>query len=311
VTNLQDDAAPLRVQIHGLTDPGRKRKENQDHFLVADLGSTEDSGVLFNPGTDRPGSESLPPLVPGPRGLLLLVADGMGGAAAGSVASKMAARWIFEGILERWEAVEPITLSGFAEVLKLSVEAANQMVHAQAVRYPHYQGMGTTATVAGVLGRTLCLAQVGDSRAYLMREGVASQLTRDQSLVQEMIEAGTLSEAEAEASRFSSVILQAVGGSPEIAVVLSQHAIAPSDVLLLCSDGLSRLVRPEEIAAILGRNADLSAACSQLVDTANERGGPDNITVVVARFEQEAGASSSPVPTSPEATIVHPYIVAP
>ena len=147
--------------------------------------------------------------------------------------------------------------------------------------------MGTTATVAGVLGDTVFVAQVGDSRAYLVRNGVGRQITKDQSLMQKLIEAGELTEEEAEQSERRNIILQALGPEATIKVDLTHQRVRRGDTLVLCSDGLSGQVRVDEIARIVNEEKDLVAACKRMIDRANEMGGPDNITVIVARFDGE------------------------
>ena len=145
--------------------------------------------------------------------------------------------------------------------------------------------MGTTATVAGVFGDTLYLAQVGDSRAYLVRNGVARQITKDQSLMQKLIEAGELTEEEAAHSERRNIILQALGPETTIKIDLTHQVVRRGDTLVLCSDGLSGQVTKDEIAAIVTAETDLTMACKRLIDRANENGGPDNITAIVARFD--------------------------
>src|SRR5262245_44573860 len=145
--------------------------------------------------------------------------------------------------------------------------------------------MGTTATVAGLLGDTLYIAQVGDSRAYLVRNGIARQITKDQSLMQKLIEAGELTEEEAEHSERRNIILQALGPEPTIKVDLTHQTVRRGDQLVLCSDGLSGQVSKEEIAEVVTKETDLTAACRELIDRANANGGPDNITVIIARFD--------------------------
>jgi protein phosphatase len=145
--------------------------------------------------------------------------------------------------------------------------------------------MGTTATIAGLLGDTLDLAQVGDSRAYVVRGGVVRQITKDQSLMQKLIEAGELTEEEAEQSERRNIILQALGPDPRVKVDLTRQTLRRGDTLIICSDGLSGLVRREEFPAVVADNPELSDLCGALIDLANERGGPDNITVVAARFD--------------------------
>src|SRR5262249_50310560 len=143
----------------------------------------------------------------------------------------------------------------------------------------------TTATVAGLLGDTLYLAQIGDSRAYLVRNDVARQITKDQSLMQKLIEAGELTEEEAEHSERRNIILQALGPEPTIKVDLTHQQLRRGDTLVLCSDGLSGQVSKDDIAQIVKTEKDLTNACRLLIDRANANGGPDNITVIVARFE--------------------------
>ncbi len=270
-------AKPIRVQVFGKTDVGRSREHNEDRFLVADLTRQE---------------ASLQPQVRqhnlGERGSLFVVADGMGGAAAGELASQMATDAIFAHLMKAWNAETEATAQRFAHRLKEAVEVANASIHAHAKAHPEVKGMGTTTTAAGVLGDHLYLTQVGDSRAYLVRGGVAHQLTRDQSLMQRLVEAGELTEEEAAQSERRNIILQALGPDPKVKVDLTHQEVRRGDVLVLCSDGLSGQVKKEEIAQIVTQaSGDLAAACDKLIALANERGGPDNITVVMARFDGE------------------------
>ena len=156
------------------------------------------------------------------------------------------------------------------------------------------EGMGSTATVAGILDDFLYLGQVGDSRAYLIRNGSVFQLTRDQSVVQELVEAGKLTEEEAVQSRRRNMILQALGIAPSVSVDLTYQQLRRGDTLLLCSDGLSGPVQPQEMATVLEQVPDLVQACDRLVALANERGGPDNITVVLARVDGDGLEDPSP-----------------
>ena len=275
-------AKPIRVQVFGKTDVGRSREHNEDRFLVADL-TRKDA--------------SLQPQVRqhdlGERGSLFVVADGMGGAAAGELASQMATDTIFAHLLKAWNAETEATPQRFAHRLKEAVEVANANIHAHAKAHPEVRGMGTTTTAAGVLGDHLYLTQVGDSRAYLVRGGEAHQLTKDQSLMQRLVEAGELTEEEAAHSERRNIILQALGPDPKVKVDLTHQEVRRGDVLVLCSDGLSGQVRKEEIAQIVTQAPDLAAACDKLIALANERGGPDNITVVMARFDGDGLRSST------------------
>jgi hypothetical protein len=165
------------------------------------------------------------------------------------------------------------------------VERANERIHLYSKEHPDVRGMGTTVTVAGVLHGSLYLAQVGDSRGYLVRGGAATQLTKDQSLMQRLVDAGELTEEEAELSERRNIILQALGPDARIRVDLTWQDLRRGDTLVICSDGLSGQVKREEIGQLVRELPDLDALCSRLITMANERGGPDNITVVAVRFE--------------------------
>lgn len=264
---------PVQVTVFGKTDLGRTRDHNEDTFLVADLTT---------------GHASLQPEVRdhviGQRGSLFMVADGMGGAAAGEVASAMASEAIFRHLSDEWRNDPNSSGEQFAFRMKEAVELANDELYAYARAHPEVRGMGTTVTLAGVRDSDLYLAQIGDSRGYLIRDGAASQLTRDQSLTQRLVDAGELTEEEAEHSERRNIILQALGPDAKVKVDLSHQSIRRGDVLVICSDGLSGLVKREEIGEAVAKHRDLAALCSALIDMANERGGPDNITVVAARF---------------------------
>jgi serine/threonine protein phosphatase PrpC len=221
----------------------------------------------------------------GERGALYLVADGMGGAAAGEVASEMAATEIYRYLIDTWQSDPHINEATFATRLREAVELANLQIHNYAREHPEVRGMGTTVTVAGIWHDHLYLAQIGDSRGYLVRGGEARQLTRDQSLTQRLVDVGELTEEEAEASERRNIILQALGPDALVKVDISWQALQQGDVLIICSDGLSNLVRRDDIARVVTEDADLATVCHHLVSLANERGGPDNITVVAARFD--------------------------
>jgi protein phosphatase len=283
----QPVAGPIRIAVAGRTDRGMQRTENQDDFLIADLTVPPgDGGLLLRP-EDLDGEHGDGHVSVGPRGALLLVADGMGGGAAGGLASRLATLWIYQELAAGWGRAPGVAPETFATCMRAAVERANGRIFQQSIDNPDFRGMGTTATVAGVLETTLFLAQVGDSRAYLIRAGQATLITRDQSMVQAMIDAGTLTEEEAEQSTRRNVILQALGPKPEIKVDMTAQPLRRGDRLVLCSDGLTRLVRREEIGDTVAASTDLGAACRSLVEVANQRGGPDNITVVVAGFDGE------------------------
>ena len=275
------DTPAVHISVFGKTDLGRTRDHNEDTFLVANLSAP---------------SASLKPEVRehdlGPRGSLCVVADGMGGAAAGELASAMAAEAIYEHMSTVWPTDNEASAQRFAYRMREALELANHRIHAHAREHPDVRGMGTTATVVGILGRHLYLAQVGDSRAYLIRRGKATQLTKDQSLMQRLVDAGELTEEEAEDSQRRNIILQALGPEPRITVDLTYQDLRREDTLVLCSDGLSGQVKPEELAEIVEAQPDPAQACSAMIDIANTRGGPDNITVVVVRLSGEGLAEA-------------------
>ncbi|HVE80109.1 MAG TPA: Stp1/IreP family PP2C-type Ser/Thr phosphatase [Gemmatimonadaceae bacterium] len=279
-------AGDVIVHVFGRTDVGRTREHNEDAFVVADLST---------------GNATLQPEVRthvvGELGSLFMVADGMGGAAAGEIASAMAVETILEELRRLWAGASRKDPDTFASALREATVVANGKIHGFATSHPEYRGMGTTATIAGILGDTLYLAQVGDSRAYLVRDGAARQITKDQSLMQKLIEAGEITEEEAEQSERRNIILQALGPEGAIKVDLTSQQVRRGDTLILCSDGLSGQVRKEEIAQIAAQERDLTALCRRLIDRANELGGPDNITVVAARFDgdglQTAGTADA------------------
>lgn len=263
------------VHVFGRTDVGRVRDHNEDSFLVADL-TSDNASLQPEVRTHLLGSQ----------GSLFMVADGLGGAAAGEVASELAILTVHAELRAQWGAAKERNAETFARALKSAAESANSKIFAYAVEHPESRGLGTTATIAGLLGDTLYLAQVGDSRGYLVRNGVALQITKDQSLMQRLIEAGELTPEEAERSERRNIILQALGPEPSVKIDLTFQKVRRGDTLVLCTDGLSGLVRKEEIAEVLAEsNDDLLMACRELIDRANENGGPDNITVIVARFD--------------------------
>ena len=277
-----------RVHVWGHTDLGRNRTENQDTFLVSEL-RTEEEGVGFFLGPDShpPGEGADPGFVLGPGGALLVVADGMGGPAGGGRASRLALTAL-TGFMERtWVNERTKTPRDFVHVLVQAVDEANRKVHEEAREDAAYAGMGTTLTLAGILDGTLYLAQIGDSRGYLFRQGRLVQLTRDQSMVQELLDAGAISEAEARVSPQRNVILQALGTESRVEPALTFQELRRGDLILLCSDGLSGLVPSETLEAVLASPRTLQARCATLVEAANAAGGPDNITVVLAQVEGE------------------------
>src|SRR6185503_11468921 len=269
-----DSQDEVVVSVFGRTDVGRTREHNEDAFVVADL-STDNA--TLQPEVRKH--------VLGQKGTMFMVADGMGGAAAGEIASAMAVEVVLQQLRERWMTNASNDPELFVRSLKKATASANQQIHSFASAHAEYRGMGTTATIAGLLGDTLYLSQVGDSRAYIIRNGVARQITKDQSLMQKLIEAGELTEEEAAQSERRNIILQALGPEASIKIDLTHQQVRRGDVLVLCSDGLSGQVGKDDIARVVNEESDLMSVCKRLIDRANEAGGPDNITVIAAKFE--------------------------
>ena len=216
----------------------------------------------------------------------------MGGAAAGELASEMAAQVVLKELLARWRTVSTPTPEVFATAIRDAAETANTRIHTFAKENPQHRGMGTTATVAGLFGDTVYIAQVGDSRAYLFRDDKLILLTRDQSLMQRLVDAGEISQEQAEASERRNIILQALGPEPTVKIDLTHQQLRLGDMLIVCSDGLSGVARTADIEEAARAESDPAVLCHRLIARANELGGPDNITVVAARFDGEGLQSS-------------------
>lgn len=269
----------IEVTLFGKTDVGQIREHNEDNFVVADLATRTRLLTTINHQTTLTGS-----------GLLLGVCDGMGGAAAGEVASKLAVDLIFTSLASATIS----TADDLAFGLVQAVEAAGKKIYQEARSDRSRRGMGTTSTVAALMNERLFLGQVGDSRAYILRGDRLVQVTRDQSLVNQLIEAGQLTEEEAETFEHNNIILQALGTAETVQVDLTSVELRRGDTLMLCSDGLSGMVKDAELKSVLGLAEDPKAACEELIARANAAGGHDNITVVVARFDGSGLAAPAP-----------------
>src|SRR5437016_1163853 len=269
----RSSAKPIKVEVFAKTDLGRTRDHNEDRFLVADL-SRREASLQAAVRVHQIGE----------RGSLFVVADGMGGAAAGELASQMATETIYQQMVRAWGTEREVTAQRFAYRLKEAVEVANEQIHAYAATHPEVRGMGTTTTAVGVLADHFFLTQVGDSRAYLIRNGEAVQLTRDQSLMQRLVEAGELTEEEAARSERRNIILQALGPDARVKVDLTHQEVRRGDILVLCSDGLSGTVKKEEIAVVATRERDLPAACDKLIRSEEHTSELQSLTNLVCRL---------------------------
>src|ERR1044072_6611636 len=270
------------VELYAKTNVGRVRAGNEDNFLVLDLRGqgawTGSDGDAIPDGLSR--------FEVGPKGAVLVVSDGMGGALAGDVASRMAVETVREMLLteEEFDGDDDAD-APLVESLRNATDYANFAIHRRSQEDPHCSGMGATLTAAAVTEEGVGLLQVGHSRGYIIRRGRVKLATKDQSLVQQLVDVGQISEQEAETHMFRNVILQALGAQPELQPVTGRVRVYRGDVLLLCSDGLSGKLRGEDMLRIVEESdGDLRRACEALVDEANERGGEDNITVVLARL---------------------------
>lgn len=253
---------------------GRVRALNEDAYLVAALG---DDGVVTKGNTTLLRVPRTP--------VMMVVADGVGGAASGEIASLMATDTMLIELRRRYERGWVPGHAGVEAALRSAVAAANHVIFTYSAANPQHRGMATTSTLVVIHDGIISLAQVGDSRAYLVRGGEARQVTKDQSLVQRLVDAGEITEEEAARSDRRNIILQALGSESSVAPDIYREKAEVGDVLLLCSDGLSNHVRPHDVSRIALADNDMGTVCERLVACANSRGGYDNITVVAARFE--------------------------
>jgi PPM family protein phosphatase len=262
-----------QVEVFARTEVGCVRKRNEDHFVVANLGTGE-LGLL-------PGSrvQQL-----GPSGTLIAVCDGMGGAAAGDVASSIASETLTQLLLGR----SPFPDMAAAEKsMQAGVTAVNNAIRGAAAGDPMRHGMGTTMTAALALGAELLIGHVGDSRAYLRRGRALTQLTTDHSIVGQLIAAGRLQPEQARSYEHRNVLLQALGVQPRVGPEMIVAQLRAGDVLLVCSDGLTGPLPDETILALMLRYEDPVRCCRALTEAACAAGGPDNVTVAIARFSGE------------------------
>jgi len=273
----------VRLKIFGATDVGKVRANNEDKFVVADL--NRDRQLSFAEVVELDVLDS---------GILMAVSDGMGGEQAGEVASAL----VVEALVQTLGKQKAEHGAARKEQIERAVAKANAEVWRAASDTPDKHGMGATLTACFVEGPEAYIAEVGDSRAYLIRSGRIRQMTRDQSFVQLLLESGVISESEIATYPHRNVILQAMGQRPEVTVAIGRLSLRRGDILLLCSDGLSGKVQADEMRTIVQETGDLKAACKRLVDLANERGGEDNITVVLA------GAFGEGLPTPMRAETV-------
>jgi protein phosphatase len=255
----------VRIVSGGQSDVGQQRTNNEDCFRIVQA---------LN---------------------LFVVSDGMGGEAHGEIASAMAVETVVKTCMG--EETAAVTASAKTEPgwsdqtrrLFNAAQLANKKIYESAEANPEQQGMGATLTAAWINEEKLSVVHVGDSRVYLLRSGLLQQLTSDHSLVAEQVRRGILTAAEAEHSELQSVLLRALGTQPEVEVDAEEHILFPGDILLLCTDGLTRMVAEQKIAVTLQSESDPNRAAEKLVALANENGGADNVTVEVVHMEPKEG----------------------
>lgn len=241
----------MKITVAGKSDLGQKRQNNEDNFCIAEE---------IN---------------------LFVVADGMGGAASGQVASKIAVDVIKEQMLYKSKnrKLDSSTLVG-------CIKMANQVIFEASQKYPQNSGMGTTVVAALITGSKLIIAHVGDSRLYLMRDNGINLLTEDHSVVMEQVRKGMITLEEANKSEIQNILTRAVGTSQSVEVSVSEMSLSNKDYLLLCSDGLTRMVEEKEFLETVKTLKEPEIICEKLVAMANDAGGKDNITLIVAYIKK-------------------------
>jgi len=273
-------AARLAVKAFGRTDPGRVRAGNEDHFLVAELSRSLQVRQTSLPQPETHHGRS--------RGHVLLVADGMGGHAGGEVASALTVETVEAFIVEllrRFSNLKTEDEQGVLADLREAVEQADARILEEAQERPELAGMGTTLTMAFASGRRLFVIHAGDSRCYLHRAGHLERLTEDHTLVAEMAARGEIGTEEARRHPRRHVVTNALGGHcGGVRVEVHLVGLIEGDAVLLCSDGLTDMLDDRRLADMLAAEPDPESACARLIAEANEAGGRDNVTAVVARW---------------------------
>jgi PPM family protein phosphatase len=280
-----------KIDCYGLTDSGKVRTVNEDQFLVADLNK---SMLIHQTSLTH---EDHTRLFGGSQGQLFLVADGMGGHAEGKRASTIAVQSMSHYLLNTMHwffRLEENREEDLEEELKAALEMCQESIQNAAESGAFEpRKMGTTLTMAYMLWPRLYVLHAGDSRCYLLRDSRLEQITTDHTVAQQLVDSGALSPEEAQESRWSKVLWNCVGGdSNDLKVDVYKATLQIGDTLLLCTDGLNKPVRDEEILKTLRQKQTAKELCRQLVDAANAHGGPDNITVVVAHFHDSRQPAS-------------------
>ena len=252
---MADDRTQLRIT--GLSDTGTQRSVNEDH-----IGSDQSLGIA-------------------------VLADGMGGHKAGGTASRMAVDFVLENLqkLIIQQTSGPITSSQLLAMVSHTISDSNRKIYQASTAKEDCKGMGTTVVAVVVKGSHLYVGHVGDSRAYLFRNNILSRITRDHSLIQELIDKGFYTEYEARDATVSHVVTRALGTRADVRVDTARHQLENGDLVLLCSDGLTDMVSDSLIETVLKDSADVELTAKTLVESANEHGGKDNISVILVQVE--------------------------
>ncbi len=247
----------MKIEAYGLSDVGRKRTRNEDSFLVS-----EELG-------------------------LFVVADGMGGHSGGEYASRLAVVTIEEVLSSMIGDPEATVISGvnsdedeYGDRLKYAIRMASQKIFDQALYDPELKGMGTTITAVVSQGETAYVANVGDSRVYMVSDGQIKQLTNDHSLVSEQIRAGLITEADAKKHKLKNIITRSVGYQEDVEIDVIKVTVKLGDKFVLCSDGLTNMVENPDILRLVSSN-DIQTSCRELINMANKNGGDDNVTAII------------------------------
>lgn len=268
----------MRLEASGVSDVGMRREKNEDNYLISN-----------NLG-------------------LIVVADGMGGHVGGEFASKLAVRTIEDVIHQIYEEKDQdflneysIRKTDYVSQVKLAIELANERIFDEAKKNVSYKGMGTTTVLLMARNSRVYVANVGDSRAYLIRDGKIAQVTQDHSLVGEQVRAGVISQGAAREHKLKNIITRSVGFQQDVEIDVITKVPREGDKFLLCSDGLTNMVEDTEIVEVVGEHT-LEEACHILVDMANARGGDDNITVVLCEVA-DIGGDEETIDIDDESTI--------
>jgi PPM family protein phosphatase len=272
----------LHVDVSGASHPGKVRARNEDHFIVTRIGRYLETVLTTLPTGEVPErAEEV--------GYAIIVADGMGGHAGGEVASRMAVSGLMKLALAMPDWIfrlDDTIATDATQRSKRRFRSLNALLLEHGRQDENLRGMGTTLTAARTMGRDLQIVHVGDSRAYLLRDGRLLRLTRDHTYVQLLVDSGQLTEEEAKHFGARHVLVNALGGlSEDVEVDVDQLTLMSGDRLLLCSDGLTDLVDDDVLCQVLIDCRESAAACRRLIDLALAGGGKDNVTVVVATFK--------------------------